>query len=127
MNIFERRSLNLICVGKAETNYCFNMINHIKIFYYIIQPMNETFLYEKIQWLEQENKELKEKLKHYTAPTRSKTFYENHKEDIKQKSKEYKEKTNYYANLSPEKKKEYARRAYLNQKAKKEQQTEQSN
>jgi hypothetical protein len=78
--------------------------------------MNETELY--IKQLENENKELKEKLKNYTAPKRSKTFYENHKEDVLQKNKEYKEKTNYYANLSPEKKKEYAKRAYLNKKEK---------
>jgi len=78
--------------------------------------MNETELY--IKQLENKNKELKEKLKNYTAPKRSKTFYENHKEDVLQKNKEYKEKTNYYANLSPEKKKEYAKRAYLNKKEK---------
>ena len=78
--------------------------------------MNETELY--IKQLENENKELKEKLKNYTAPKRSKIFYENHKEDVLQKNKEYKEKTNYYANLSPEKKKEYAKRAYLNKKEK---------
>jgi len=78
--------------------------------------MNETELY--IKQLENENKELKEKLKNYTAPKRSKTFYENHKDDVLQKNKEYKEKTNYYANLSPEKKKEYAKRAYLNKKEK---------
>jgi hypothetical protein len=78
--------------------------------------MNETELY--IKQLENENNELKEKLKNYTAPKRSKTFYENHKEDVLQKNKEYKEKTNYYANLSPEKKKEYAKRAYLNKKEK---------
>jgi hypothetical protein len=78
--------------------------------------MNETELY--IKQLENENKELKEKLKNYTAPKRSKTFYENHKEDVLQKNKEYKEKTNYYANLSHEKKKEYAKRAYLNKKEK---------
>jgi hypothetical protein len=78
--------------------------------------MNETELY--IKQLENENKELKEKLKNYTAPKRSKTFYENHKNDVLQKNKEYKEKTNYYANLSPEKKKEYAKRAYLNKKEK---------
>ena len=62
--------------------------------------------------------ETKEHLKKYTAPERSKTFYENHKVDILQKNKEYKEKTNYYANLSSEKKKEYARKAYLNKKEK---------
>jgi len=62
--------------------------------------------------------ETKEHLKKYTAPERSKTFYENHKVDILQKNKEYKEKTNYYANLSNEKKKKYARKAYLNKKEK---------
>ena len=31
---------------------------------------------------------------------------------------EYKEKTNYFTNLSSEKKKEYARQAYLNKKEK---------
>ena len=66
---------------------------------------------DKIKLLEEENEILKEKLKKYTAPTRSKKFYENHKEEIQQKNKEYKEKTNYYTNLSPEKKKEYARTA----------------
>jgi hypothetical protein len=40
------------------------------------------------------------------------------KEEHKQRVKEYKEKTNYSANLSSEKKKEYARRAYLNKKEK---------
>ena len=71
--------------------------------------------------LEKNKKELietKEHLKKYTAPERSKTFYENHKIDILQKNKEYKEKTNYYANLSSEKKKEYAKKAYLNKKEK---------
>ena len=71
--------------------------------------------------LEKTKKELietKEHLKKYTAPERSKTFYENHKIDILQKNKEYKEKTNYYANLSSDKKKEYARKAYLNKKEK---------
>jgi hypothetical protein len=80
--------------------------------------MEETNLYNKIKELEDENALLKEKLKNYTAPKRSKTFYENHKENVLQKNKEYKEKTNYYANLSSEKKKEYAKRAYLNKKEK---------
>ena len=72
----------------------------------------------KVKILEEENKDLKEKLKKYTAPTRSKVFYENHKEEILQQNKEYKKKTNYYDNLSQEKKKEYARTAYLNKKEK---------
>jgi cell division septum initiation protein DivIVA len=73
----------------------------------------------KIENLEKENEELKqrvaeleEKLKKYTAPARSKTYYENHKEELIQKTKEYKD------NLSSEKKKEYARKAYLKKKEK---------
>ena len=77
----------------------------------------ETLL-EKIQQLELKNKQLEEKLKTYTAPSRRKTYYENHKEELIQKNKEYKEKTNYVYEVSPEKKKEYARRAYLNKKNK---------
>jgi hypothetical protein len=61
---------------------------------------------------------LKEKLKKYTAPERSKKFYENHKEEIKQRNKEYAEKVKYYASISPDKKKQYARTAYLNHKEK---------
>lgn len=67
---------------------------------------------KKVQELEDEISILKEKLKSYTAPSRNKKFYENHKEELKQKAKEYKE------NISVEKKKEYARRAYLKKKEK---------
>jgi hypothetical protein len=81
--------------------------------------MDEQSYINKINELEKENAELKERLKNYTAPKRSKKFYENHKSEILIKNKEYKEKTNYNVNLSQEKKKEYARQAYLNQKAKK--------
>ncbi len=76
-------------------------------------------LLNKIQLLEEENGKLKfelentkEHLKKYTAPQRHKTYYENHKEDIIEKTKEYKN------NLSSEKKKEYAKRAYLKKKEK---------
>jgi outer membrane lipoprotein-sorting protein len=79
---------------------------------------NHNELLNKLKKLEEENEALKNKLKSYTAPSRSKTYYENHKEDIKQKVKEYKEKTNYVYEVSPEKKKEYARTAYLNKKEK---------
>ena len=47
-----------------------------------------------------------------------KRYYETHKEEIKAKVKEYKEKTNYYGNLSSDKKKEYAKRAYQKKKEK---------
>jgi outer membrane lipoprotein-sorting protein len=79
---------------------------------------NHNELLNKLKKLEEENEALKNKLKSYTAPSRSKTYYENHKEDIKQKVKEYKEKTNYVYEVTPEKKKEYARTAYLNKKEK---------
>ena len=49
---------------------------------------------------------------------KNKTYYETHKEEHKKRVKEYKEKTNYNDTLSSEKKKEYARTAYLNKKAK---------
>ena len=60
--------------------------------------------------LEEENKELKEKLKKYTAPARNRAYYENHKQELLAKNKEY--------IVSPEKKKQYARTAYLNKKEK---------
>jgi hypothetical protein len=82
-------------------------------------------LQEKVATLEKEKKELeeelkitKEHLKRYTCPARSKLYYEKNKELQKQKSREYKQRTNYHANLPKEKKKQYARTAYLNKKAK---------
>ena len=80
--------------------------------------MNDIDLHNKIKLLENEIIILKEKLKIYTSPKRNKKFYENHKDELIQKHKEYCEKTNYYATISKEKKKEYARTAYLNKKAK---------
>ena len=73
---------------------------------------------EKIIVLENELKETKEHLKKYTAPTRSKTYYENHKQEIISKVKDYKEKTNYYYVVTPDKKKEYNKTAYLKRKEK---------
>ena len=67
-------------------------------------------LEDQIQKLQDELIKTKEHLKKYTAPSRSKTFYENHKEEILEKQKEYV--------VSSEKKKEYARRAYLKKKEK---------
>lgn len=65
---------------------------------------------ERIKELEQQIEELKNHLKKYTAPTRYKTYYENHKQELLARNKAY--------HVSPEKKKEYARRAYLNKKEK---------
>lgn len=73
-------------------------------------------LKKRIVELEYENEKLKKNLEIYTL--KNKNYYEENKETHKQRVKEYKEKTNYYQNLSAEKKKEYARTAYLNKKAK---------
>ncbi len=85
--------------------------------------MNIDELLHKLKITEEENKKLqdeliqtKEHLNIYTM--KNKKYYEMNKEEHKQRVKEYKEKTNYSANLSSEKKQEYARRAYLNKKEK---------
>jgi cell division septum initiation protein DivIVA len=44
--------------------------------------MNVDELLTKNKQLEEEVNMLKEKLKKYTAPSRSKNYYENHKEEI---------------------------------------------
>ena len=75
-------------------------------------------LKEELEKTKLELNDTREHLKKYTAPLYKKIYYEENKEEIKQKVKQYKEKTNYNANLTPEKKKEYARTAYLNKKAK---------
>ena len=75
-------------------------------------------LQEEIESLKNELTITKEHLKKYTAPSRSKTYYENHKEEVKQKVRDYKERTNYNNNVSPEKRKEYNRKAYLKRKEK---------
>ena len=80
--------------------------------------MDNNELLEKIKVLEKELNETKDHLKKYTAPLRNKIYYEENKEKHKLKVKEYKEKINYNTTLSPEKKKEYARKAYLNKKEK---------
>ena len=85
--------------------------------------MNVDEIINKNKLLEDENKKLQYELiqtkEHLTIYTiKIKKYYENNKEEHKQRVKEYKEKTNYYANLSSDKKKEYARRAYLNKKEK---------
>ncbi len=69
-------------------------------------------LQERVKELENELNKTKEHLKTYTSPIRHKDYYENHKEELKQKTKEYKN------TLSTEKKKEYARTAYLKKKEK---------
>ena len=84
---------------------------------------------EKIKELEEKNAKLqeelqatKEHLKKYTAPVSRREYYERNKEKEKLRVKDYQQRTNYKSTYvaSPEKKKEYARRAYLKKKDKKE-------
>jgi len=95
--------------------------------------MDIDSIIKKNEILIEENKRLQEELintqehlKKYTAPVKNKIYYEENKEKHKQRVKEYKLKVNYNATLSPEKKKEYARTAYLNKKAKLKKLEEQS-
>ena len=70
--------------------------------------MNVEELINKNKLLEEENKELKEKLKKYTAPARHKTYYENHKQELLEKMK---------SNPIPtDKRKEYNKKYYLKKK-----------
>ena len=78
---------------------------------------------EKIKELEEKNAKLqeelqatKEHLKKYTAPSYKKEYYEQNKDVIKERNANYKKNTNYKYEPTPEKKKEYARRAYLKKK-----------
>jgi hypothetical protein len=85
---------------------------------YELLIQENTELKDRISKIELELEETKEHLKKYTAPLRNKIYYQENKEEIKQKVKEYKQITNYVYKVSPEQKKEYARTAYLNKKAK---------
>ena len=77
-----------------------------------------TELKERISKIEIELAETKEHLKKYTAPLRNKIYYQENKEQHKQRVKDYKEQKNYNETITKEKKKEYARTAYLNKKMK---------
>jgi len=70
-------------------------------------------LKQEIEFLKNKVIELEEKLKKYTAPSRSKVYYENHKDELLEKMKKYKQ--------SPEQIKERNKKAYLKRKEKLEQ------
>lgn len=72
--------------------------------------------------LKKEIDEIKEHLKRYTAPSYKKNYYQNNKEEIKQKTQEY-QKT---YKPTEEQKKKWARTAYLNKKAKMENQKQEN-
>jgi len=87
---------------------------------YKILYSNLLLKYEELQKeYELKINELKEHLKKYTAPSRNKKYYESHRDEIIQKSKEYKEKTGNKKVVSPEKIKEYNKKAYEKRKLKK--------
>ena len=87
---------------------------------YKILYSNLLLKYEKLkEEYELKINELKEHLKKYTAPSRNKKYYENHRDEIIQKSKEYKVKTGNKKVVSPEKIKEYNKKAYEKRKLKK--------
>ena len=75
-------------------------------------------LLEKNAKLEEELLATKEHLKKYTAPASRKEYYEKNKEAIKERNNNYKKNTGYKYEPTSEKKKEYARRAYLKKKEK---------
>ena len=84
--------------------------------------MNEDINTIKLELEEykRRNRELEEKLKSYTNPTRNKKYYEKNSDIVKEKAKTYMEKLK---ETNPEKLKEWRHQAYLNRKAKlKEQQ-----
>jgi hypothetical protein len=85
---------------------------------YELLIQENTELKKIIVNFEHELAETKEHLKKYTAPLRNKLYYQENKEQHKQRVKEYKEKQNYNESITKEKKKEYARTAYLNKKTK---------
>jgi len=84
--------------------------------------MNSDYIIKQLKEenakLQNELNETKTHLKKYTSPFRNKMYYQENKEKHKQQVKEYRQKTNYVYEVSTEKKKEYARRAYLKKKDK---------
>ena len=73
-------------------------------------------LKQKILELETEGNSLRERLDNYMS--KDKKYYENNKEACRERVKEYHKKNNYYSKISADKKKEYAKTAYLNKKMK---------
>lgn len=67
-------------------------------------------LKKEVALLREENEALKEKLKKYTAPSRSKSYYQNHREEILLKKKEAQKNSNID---DKEKRKEINKQAYL--------------
>ena len=80
--------------------------------------MSETelgLLRKENEVLKQQNKELQERLSAYTNSDSHKRYYESHSTEVKEKAKVYLGKLK---ETNPEKLKEYRHTAYLNRKAK---------
>ena len=80
--------------------------------------MSETeleLLRKENETLKQQNKELQERLSAYTNSDSHKRYYESHSSEVKEKAKVYLGKLK---DTNPEKLKEYRHTAYLNRKAK---------
>jgi cell division septum initiation protein DivIVA len=80
--------------------------------------MSETelgLLRKENEVLKQQNKELQERLSAYTNSDSHKRYYESHSSEVKEKAKVYLGKLK---ETNPEKLKEYRHTAYLNRKAK---------
>ena len=80
--------------------------------------MSETelgLLRKENEVLKQQNKELQERLSAYTNSDSHKRYYESHSTEVKEKAKVYLGKLK---ESNPEKLKEYRHTAYLNRKAK---------
>ena len=108
-------------INKTNTNKK-NMVKIIDIKETAIKELEESDkdkiinkLKEEIEELKKKNKELEEKLKSYTNAPRHKKYYEKNSEIVKEKAKTYMEKIK---ETDPEKLKQWRRTAYLNRKAK---------
>jgi hypothetical protein len=69
----------------------------------------------ELEEYKKKNKELEEKLKNYTNPTRNKKYYEKNSDVVKEKAKTYMEKLK---ETNPEKLKEWRHTAYIKRKEK---------
>lgn len=86
--------------------------NYIKIIYYTTLMNTEELLKENLL-LREENEKLKKQLENYNNSRKS--YYEKNKDLVNEKAKERLKKI---AQENPNKIKEYAKKAYLNKKAK---------
>jgi len=101
-------------------------VNELAIKNNFLEEENKK-LQEELQKTKDELEKTKEHLKKYTAPANNKIYYEKNKEAHIKRVREYKEKTNYVYVPTQEQKKEWARTAYLNKKAKLKKMEEEKN